>query len=300
MADSFDQIWREVRLYCPSAPAELVKRWLRDRFRHILEWKRWSWAMAEDQFTMPDAYSTGSIVLTQGSTTVTGNGTAWTSAMAGRQLKSKNFMWTILSVDVALQTLVIDKVWALPTDPTANYLILQALVTVPADFHAFETVKDPANNWRLWTNFSVRELDAIDPARSSTGNPTILASATYDPLQVNRIRYELWPHVTSARGFPYLYWKHPPDFDSTQTLPFTGELLKFGVLSDLCCWPGTPEQPNMMFNLNLSKKFDADFMDHLLREVRNDEEIYLSSFWYDIANIPYAPLDAKFYQTHAV
>lgn len=299
MADSFDSIWREVRLYCPSVPMELVQRWVRDRFRHIQEWKPWSWSVAESQFDMPDAYSTGSVTLTNGSTTVVGAGTAWTSSMVNRQFKAKNFMWTISSVDTVAQTLVLDRTYPLATDSAVNYLILQAYVTVPDDFHAFFTVKDPANNWRLWYNFSSRELDAIDPARASTGNPTILASYTEDPLTKNA-RYELWPHVTTVRGFPYLYWKHHADFDQTQTLHFTGELLKFGALADLCCWPGTPEAPNPMFNLALSKKFEADFMDHLLREERNDEEIALTRLWYDIANIPYAPLDAKFYQSHAV
>ena len=300
MADSFDSIWREVRLYCPSVPSELCKHWVRDRFRHIMEWKQWSWAMAEAQFNLPSSYNTGTVTLTLNSSTVTGAGTAWTADMVNRQFKCRNYMWTILTVDVALQTLTLDRTWPSATESGTPYIILQAYVTVPSDFHAFHTVKDPANNWRIWTNFSSREIDAVDPARTSTGNPSVLANHTIDPVTLMP-RYELWPHVTTAKGFVYIYWTHHADFDSSvQWLHFTGEILKFGALADLCCWPGTPEAPNPMFNLNMNKKFEADFMDHLLREERNDEEIYLTKLWYETAALPYAPLDGRFYQTHAI
>ena len=77
-------------------------------------------------------------------------------------------------------------------------------------------------------------------------------------------------------------------------------MIKKGALADLCKWPGTVEHPNPMFNLSLSRRYEEEWQEELDELERNDQEIYMTNLWYASTDLPYAPLDAKFYQTHAV
>lgn len=53
------------------------------------------------QIVGSNAYSTGTVSVTNGSTTVTGSGTTWTSAMAGRHILLGNEYYPIVSVEAA-------------------------------------------------------------------------------------------------------------------------------------------------------------------------------------------------------
>jgi len=303
MGDSFQEIWREVRLHSPSVPGELVQHWVQDRFHSVLYYRMWSWCFAEGQFNLPDSYSTGTADLTADSMTVTGTDTVWTEAMVGRQLKIRNHVFTITAF-VSATEITIDRIWPQASVAANAYTIVQAYLTVPNDFRQFYTIIDPRNNWRLWHNFTSRDINNYDPARVSTGNPVIVAAVRWSSTDMTTARpmYELWPHVTVKSGYPYIYVRELPEFSDTSPLPYSvhGHMLKKGALADLCKWPGTPEHPNPLFNLNLSRRYEEEWQDDLNELERNDQEIYMTNLWYMNTDLPYAPLDAKFYQTHAV
>ena len=300
----FEDIWREVRLHSPSVPGELCQHWVRDRFHNVAYYRMWSWNMGMGQFNIPSFYNTGTVTLTADSMVVTGDATTvWDISMVGRQIKAKNFIFTITDV-TAVNSLTIDRIWPQATIADAPYTILQAYLTVPNDFRMFYTVIDPRNNWRIWTNYTSRDINNYDPARMSTGNPCILAAVFWssEDFATSRPMYELWPHQTVKSGYPYVYYKAPPDFDETHDLPYNvhDHMLKKGALADLCKWPGTPEHPNPMFNLNLAMVYEKEWQAELDELERNDQEIYMTTLWYHHTDMPYAPLDARFYQTHAV
>lgn len=299
MSDSFESVFREVREYCPHAPLPLCQRWVRDRYRLVIRTKLWSWALAESQFVFPTAYSAGTVAVAEAGAVVTGTGTSWTSAMAGRQIKIDNHMFTISSVDAVEQTLVVDRVWPLADASGRSYSIHLAYVGVPADFRAFRTVIDPVEGTRVITHVSGKELDRLDPQRASTGCPTLLASLSYAS---GRPRYEAWPHAVTQKVLRFLYWKIPPDFSETQDLPHNlpGDVIKFGALADLCMWPGTAEKPNPMFGPKNASIFEARFREGLSDLWREDEEIYLSEFWYDLEDEIPMPFSAEYWQRHAL
>lgn len=260
----------------------------------------WSWAFAENQIEIPDAYQTGTITLTQGSATVTGLDTVWTSSLENLQLKVLNNMYTISTVTSNTE-LTIDRQWARTTTSGNPYTIVKALYTVPSDFRGWYTVIDPTNNWRIWYNFTARDIDRYDPARTSTGNPAVVASSTYDAV-TGLPRFEVWPHQLTAKAFRFLYYKVHADISRNQDLPegVRGNAIVKGALSDLCRWPGVASQPNMMFSLKLADYYEAEFQREVGEMARNDQEIYMTDLWYDSTDLPYAPLDAKFYQTHSI
>jgi len=302
VADTFESIWREVRLHSPAVPNELIQNWTRDRFRDLIDRRFWSWAFSRSQFNVQAAYSTGSVTVTNNSTTVTGSGTLWNTGSAvtvGMQFKCRNYVYTVTTVtsDTSIE---IDQKWGGSTTSGSNYMIVQAYVTVPTDFKAFHTIIDPENNWRLWWNYSAREIDAWDPARTSTGNPSILAIAGYNATS-NLPQYELWPHQINQKAFTFMYYKISPDFGEGISLPYAirGDVIKRGVLADMCRYPGTGDAPNKCFNMKLAETYEARWENGVRDMERNDQEIYLTDAWYSDTMLPYAPLDSKFYQTHS-
>lgn len=301
MADSFDQIWREVNLYSTAVPPQLVQNWVRDSFRDIIRHRLWSWAVRESDFAFPDVYTTGTVSVTNDDATVTGSGTTFTSAMVGRQIKIDNQIKTITSF-TSTTSIEMESVWPEDSKSGASYSILLAYVTAPADFKGFLSVVDPGNNWRINTHLDIRDLDVWDAGRTSTGNPVAVADLRWNQTTGSiRPMYEVWPHVTAQTGaLRYLYWIIHPDVSKTQALPYTitGDVVKSGALWRLSRWPGTIDSPNPMYNRQEAQLFRQEFTDRLNDLAREDKEIYPNDLWYTYTNLPYAPLDARYYQSH--
>ena len=130
MADSFESIWREVHQYSPQVPGPMAQRWTRDAFRTLRGRHRWSWAMAEDQWEFPDAYSTGNVTLTNASTTVAGSNTVWTSAHKGLQFVANYHIYTVTAVGSST-SLTISQKWPKETQTSQSYSIRKAYVKAP-------------------------------------------------------------------------------------------------------------------------------------------------------------------------
>ena len=86
MSDAtFEQMYKEVLLHAPDTPLPLAKKWVNKSYLKALSHGRWSELVEEDSFAIAAPYTTGTVSVTLGSTSVTGSGTVWTSAMEGRQ-----------------------------------------------------------------------------------------------------------------------------------------------------------------------------------------------------------------------
>lgn len=305
MADTFAAMYRELLLFVPNLPIFLARKLVNERYRQILESRPWSALRAEGTFTVPDAYSTGTVTVTNNSTTVTGSGTVFTAGMIGRQLKvnSRGPCLTITAVASAT-SLTVEMAYPLDTASGQSYTILQAYVTFPTDFKRFMVVYDALRQWRLFFNYTTSELAGMDPARTSVGDPWLLAD--YRQASTGAPRYELWPHPTVVRGYQYMYIKQGAELVSdtdTPIYPLRGSELVYGALADVCKWPGTRDFPNPLFekvNL-LLPTFEGQFQNAVNTAEREDESIYLNWFQRpEFSNAPYAPLDAAFAQSHAI
>lgn len=304
MADTFEQVYRELLLYAPACPVPLAEHWVRNRYRQVCEGRQWSFLRAADQFLVADAYSTGTVTVTRSSTTVTGSGTAWTTAMSGRQVKfsstSPVYTITITASDELAQTLTLDKAFGGTTAAGVSYQILQCYVTAPTNFLTFLSCVNVSNMWRLWVNFfTTEDLDRIDPIRTSSGQPYLVAALRNTSAEV--AQFELWPHPTSQAQYPFTYIKRVTDFASGTTLPtlIRGDILLKGALADLCKWPGSGDSKNPMFRMDLALQFEKEFIAMVAEAWKQDNEIYQTDLSYTSA-LPMAPLSASFAQSHAL
>jgi len=294
---------REVRLYNPTVPIKLAERWINNRYLRLCERFMWSFKLEQGQFKVPDEYSTGTVTMTDGATTIVGVGTTFTSGMVGRQFKVNNYVYTIATFS-STTAITIDQAWENATEAGLSFSIVQAYITPSeSDFQSFYTVVDPVDSRPIRIALSKRYLDSLDPERSTSSSPRTLYTQIYNSSNVPR--YELWPHATAQRNYPYIYEKRVARLTASQSPPgiIRSDVLVSGALADLSRWPGTATQPNLMADANRLnwRMFEQEYKvlsDELIRE---DQNIYLNNFMrkHKISSSP-VPMDADYFRNHAV
>lgn len=306
MAESFSTMYRSLREYAPGLPIFLAKRLLNDRYRRALNMRPWAGRRAQGMITIPTAYTTGTVTVPQGGTTVTGVGTTWTSGLIGQQIKIANQGPAITITAVSSPTsLTLEQVYPLPNYASVQtgYSILQNFVTMPSDFKEFLIIYDPYRQWRLFFNMTQQDLSGWDPGRTSAGDPWILADLLY--TSGGLAQYELWPAPQTARGYNYYYVKQGVDLvqdTDTPIFPFQGGELVRGALADLAIYPGTKDFPNPLFGkMDVMLANENAYLEQINQLEREDEGMYMN--WLQQASfnsMPYAPLSANFIQNHAM
>jgi hypothetical protein len=188
MNDTYDKIWNRVLLHCPSAGQHLARHWVESAFRRVCERREWSWRIKHSQWVAPALYNTGTVSVSQGSQTVTGLGTSWTTNMIGRQFRIgvNAPIYTIVSVDGAT-SLTLDLFWAGPDQVDKTYEIYQCYFEAPYDFHHLICIWDPRMNWQLYTNLTTSELASFDSQRSFRGQAYVAVNFDYSPSYVGSV-----------------------------------------------------------------------------------------------------------------
>lgn len=183
MADTFTTLWRRLQLHSPGVGALLAQDLVRDAVHQFVERRDWSWNRSRSEFYPAVYYNTGTAGTTNGSTTITGSGTAWGFTHVNMQIRVGGLNYPIFTIIQVLSTtsLVIDRPWPGASLSTQQYEIHQCYFPVPADFHHFDTLTDPSNQRRLHHNCSQRELDRYDPQRTNSGQ--VFAAAFLDFTQ---------------------------------------------------------------------------------------------------------------------
>lgn len=309
---TFDSLYRQVLLRCPSASLFLAREWIDYAFRQLWDYKLWSWQRKQGQFIMDAAVSTGTVAVVRGSFTVTGTGTAWTTDLVNHQFRVglNTPIYTIESVDAGAQTLDLTQVWGAPTSSGVNYSIYNAYVTPPSDFQNFIVIFDPRYNWALSLNVTQEDLDVWDAQRANIGNTSyVCASRDFDdvfntpPLP----RYELWPHQQSQVVYPFHYVSRPPDLsEAGASLPrlIRGDVLLEMALAQAARWPGaSKDSPNPYFNLALAMQHDTRALAMVAQMARTDDEVFENEVTYtslstmDIPAVAWG--DSRWLQSHA-
>jgi hypothetical protein len=299
--DTLRQMAREIRLYNPEVPIGLAQRWINNRYLKIAERYMWSFKLAESQFDVPAAYSTGTVTMTEDSATVTGSGTTFTEGMVGRQFKVSNRVYTIATF-TSTTSIALDQTWQDATEADLSYKILQAYITPsPTNFHSFYSVINPATAWTLRLGLPPQYLNRLDPQRGTEGTPRALFSRVYNSSDV--AMFELWPHATEQATFPYLYEKRVARLTASTSPPpiIRSDVLVKGALADLARWPGLPGHPNLMADtgrLNW-QAYEREFEAEVARLLIEDQNIYLNTFLKKFNSPGSSPMDADYFRTHA-
>jgi len=304
MADAtFEQLWKRVQLYAPDLPTPLAQEFINTAYSHALTWDRWP-------------YRTGSVDVVNGNATVTGNGTAWTTSMIYMQFMVNGItpMFTVINVDVLGQTLTLDRPFnGIQDGAGLPYEIGQYYLDAPTDFLTWDIVRDINRNWKLHTNFQQRQIDVWDTKRTTTGVPWVVAAApsrfvysagvatTAPPVQ----RYEFWPRpVEGDTTYACRYIRRPPLLsspDDRTIRPLRGDVIRKGALAELAMWPGTKTDPNPYYDIQNHTAMLKEFTAGLSECWKDDQEGSQTALLYeDWEGVPYAPIDARYLQSHDV
>lgn len=294
MADTFDAMARSLRLFVPQLPYTLARQIIRDRYRRILERRTWSGLRGEGEFILNVQKVAGTVAVTRSSLTVTGTGAGFASTDVGRQFKlgAGSAIYTIATVNVGGQTLTLDRVYSGDNATAQAYTIFDGYITAPADFKSFIAVIDHTMGWRLRTWITQDELNAWDPQRTFFGQPYVVADRRYNAGVPS---FEAWPYTTTNRALHYLYFQLGSDLaqdDDVPIYPIRSDAIVSGAMADVCRWPGTAQQPNLLFGkMDIYRSYELECEDKLVEIERADENVYLT--WLattDFASLPYAPL----------
>jgi len=187
--ETYQDLWRALRLYSDALPTTLAQQFIRSRFRDIRRKRLWSWRVGQGQFIIPAAYTTGLALGNIGSQIVTGTGTNWTPSLVGLQFRFGTTapIYTVIEVTNPT-TLVIDMPYGgIPFVPNTGkgYQIFMGYLTPPTDFQDFLSVKDVFNNYRLALHLNQEWLDSVDAQRAQSGTPYGIVDFryTYNPTQ---------------------------------------------------------------------------------------------------------------------
>ena len=135
----------------------------------------WSFRKKDGQITLTPTYSTGLISISTGSTTVTGSGTTFTSAMVGRKLfiGSEGRGYTIASYSSATSISITEPYEGQTSQTLVSFLIAKTEYNLPrwVDHNLiYEVVAGDTS--RKLERISKRQFNWLHPGGNSTGNPS--------------------------------------------------------------------------------------------------------------------------------
>ena len=143
MGTTFQNIYEDIRTRAKqkSSNDSIAKGFVNDHYKRIANKREWRWLYKIGYPLSATAkYETGTVSVTEGSSTVTGASTIWTSAMVGRKFKLTGFdeVYNILSINTGTQTLVLgrhstESEFNGDTETGASYTIFEDEISLPSD-----------------------------------------------------------------------------------------------------------------------------------------------------------------------
>jgi hypothetical protein len=277
---TFESVWRIVLGHCPLAGPALVREWTQWAYNEICrERNAWSHLRTPGTLIVTDA-RTGTVSVTRGLPAVAPGTLTFSSADLGRQIKfASSLYYTVVSVDSGIAT--VDR--PIGEAGTLSATVLDAYLVMPADFARFYAVIDPSNQRRLRFDIPSDRVDRMDPTRTSSGTPFLLANASLSPVAATygQVRYELYPAVQTARAFPCYYYRGSEILSDDSALPGAlanqKDVLVEGALSRCALWPGVDGKRNLYFSLPLAKVHEEKFRDKVIDLHVGDDEVYFEA-----------------------
>jgi hypothetical protein len=281
---TFGDVWRKVRLECPLAGPLLLQTWSQDVYNVLTDRRPWAFLRKEATLTTLASRSL-TVGVTQASTAVT-SAALFVASDAGRQIRigTTPSIYTIATFTDA-SNVVLERVYDEDDDAAATATIQDIYAVMPADFGQFLVVANPAIERPLIFWLTQEELIRYDPHRSNTDStPRALVARDVSTVTatLGQLRYEWWPHPTSAATFPYLYIARPAALSDTTNLDgvlrHRDDILRYGVLARAARWPGPPGGPkNPYFNRLIADDYETKFEAEMLKlDLRDDEQALMS------------------------
>lgn len=257
-------------------------------YQHLLASHRWGFLRREALVNTVGLYTTGTVQVTNGSTAVTGVGTAWTTGMAGRWLRcsTQSEFYEIQQVTAA-NALTLTQPYA-GASGTYPYTIFQMVYAKPTDCASIVGIRRSLNMMQRTTEW----INTIDPERVSTGEPLYWANRTDET-------FEVWPVPEQVYVLRVFYMRQVPDLSAETDVPLVPErlVLSMALVTAYRQLASDPERG--AHYLNLAQWAFAE-MQELMRAAVEEDMQKLSLPTQTLADGLDVPLSNDFWMRHDV
>jgi len=295
---SFRQMVGEVRWWAPDCPAELMKRWINNSYRRVIDYRLWYGLLCRGQVTVPSVYSTGTATFTLGSPNVTGIGTAWTGAMVNEQIRAgfSTGWYNIQSVQ-GPGALTLDLPWGNPTVNSVGYQIVQTWVSLGPNIKRVLEMVNQRQGWRMKIDMPQAVGNMYDTWRTTTGWSFMLLSK--EPRADGSPQWEIYPAPTFQQVFPFLAYVQPPDMVLDGDFPVTfvrSDIIVIGAIKQALLFRG---KASRYYDPQTAAVKEQEFKEELEKMALNDDNQYAKNIIWDYASWPYYEYGSAYMQSHA-
>lgn len=231
-----------------SLPPEMALEICNQALKSIYRERDWSFLYKRDFLRTPALIQTGTVLVTKFSSDVVVSAdlkaildaiTVDDVPLIGRQFRTfggqiagSDFFYNIIDYNPLTSTLRIDPFYQDATNVVAKFQIFKNLYNAPElierdsqgnilfqgiDFANFEYISAPFVQRRLWLDYSRADLDRIDSARVSMGDPRYVSSYGLD--EANNQLFELYPIPQQERLYKVLYKRTGRNLEPEDNLP---------------------------------------------------------------------------------
>lgn len=312
---TFAELWSELKVFVPDLPVVLAQRLINRSLSLIYSHRPWTFLIAEANIVSPASITAGTMNVTRGSATVTPDATAL-AALGGltsplitrRQIKFSDgdAIYNIAAFDGS--TITLDGLFLGTTNAASNYTIFQCYYSPPStDFLRWISVTDLINGNELGMLKTKEEMDRIDPQRTSTGDPLVIAAHRAVPegfwdanVNVGDPLYEFWPHPTSYRMYRAIYQRRGLELSSATDRPpssIPDELVLAKAKKLAYDWKLGIEPEFLVAYRSLVPSLAQEYTERLRQAMVQDDELF-NTQW--LPRLGARGWDSNWAQAHAV
>jgi hypothetical protein len=294
---SFRKMVGELLQWNPDLPVPMAKLLIQNSYRRMIDERQFYGTLVKGVVNVPNAYTTGTVTVTQGSPDVTGVGTNWTNAMIGQQFRI-GFSTPIATIANVLTptSLVLDLPWGLGTQSNLGYQIFQNIVSFGANIKRLLDVANQIQGYRLALNIPQTVLYAYDTWRTNMGWTILVAN--FAPSPTGAPQFELYPPPTYQQSFPFLAYTQPADLSGDNDAPPVGmrsDVIMYGAIAHALLFRG---KQSKYYDPTTSTYFQKMYMVEIEKNKRNDNDLYQKDLEWEFSKWPLNGFGASFWQSH--
>ena len=229
----------------------LIGQFLSESYKTYQEiYPYWSFLRKNTTLTTVVPYATGTCA-TAVTTTITGTGTTWTTAMVGRYIKvNDDFQFYKIATRNSNTEILIETAYADGAKTAQTYSIFKHIFSLATDFREMIS---PVFETKL-VEATIEDLDRADPGRDTQDRSR---TYTYLGLDSNNIQeIELYPVPSAAHMYRYRYWAKPFTLSAGSDVPLLPDSLLINkTLSTAYLHLATEDKKNAALWIGLSKQY---------------------------------------------
>ena len=321
----FANYWSEIVGSVPRIDALNAQNIVNRAWAAIQDERTWSFLIGEGVLLAPQIITSGTVTVTQFNNTVSLDSTANpalnnlnTPFITSRQFRcglGGGSVYNITGYNNGAATLTLDRPYLEPSGAGQPYQVYRCYYqpcdmngNFITDFDHFIVILNPIDGYAITGEnllLTRQEIDARDPTRGAQDLPYTACVYKSDPNGYPI--YELWPHPTSQRGYPYAYMRRGSVLSASQDIPgtFPSDVLIDKAKLIAYEWAMTnagrfPELKGVDWAL-LSAATQKRYDRHLQFAKVKDDNLLITSFLPGLRDyLAYPPISADFFQSHDV